>query len=36
MDQVVGQALAAFKRLGRRREQANGSTAKVTGLALPA
>jgi len=34
MDQVVGQALAAFKRLARPREERNGKAApRVTGFA---
>jgi len=37
MDQVVGQALAAFKRLARPREARNGKpAARVAGIALPA
>jgi len=37
MDQVVGQSLAAFKRLVRPREERNGKAAtRVSGIALPA
>ena len=36
MDQVVGQALATFKRLGKRREEHNGASSRVAGLAIPA
>ena len=36
MDQVVGQALATFKQLGKRRELHNGSAVGVMGLAVSA
>ena len=36
MDQVVGQALAAFKRLRQRGEVHNGSAGRVSGLAVSA
>jgi UDP-galactopyranose mutase len=35
MDQVVGQALAAFKQLGKRREQHNGVTGRAAGVGVP-